>query len=45
MKRHQSTAIFISATEKENLEELKSLIYKHVLAIHTERYPYDSLLY
>lgn len=45
MKRHQSPAIFISATEKENLEELRKLIYEHVLAIHTERYPYDSLLY
>jgi len=45
MKKHQSPAIFISATEKENLEELRRLIYKHVFAIHTERYPYDSLLY
>lgn len=45
MKKHQSPAIFISATEKENLEELRKLIYEHVLSIHTERYPYDSLLY
>jgi len=45
MKRHKSPTIFISATEKENLEELKKLIYNEVLAIHTERYPHDNLLY
>jgi len=45
MKRNQSPAIFISATEKENIEELRKLIYEHVLAIHSERYPYDNLLY
>ncbi|HKG07753.1 MAG TPA: GTPase HflX [Pedobacter sp.] len=38
-------AIFISATQKENLEEFKQLLYDKVVALHTERYPYDKLLY
>ena len=45
MNKHKSPAIFISATEKENLEELRKLIYANVLAIHTDRYPHDNLLY
>ena len=45
MKKHKSPAIFISATEKENLEELRKMLYDNVLAIHTERYPHDNLLY
>jgi len=45
MAKNNSPAIFISATEKENIEEFKSLLYEEVKAIHTERYPYDHLLY
>ena len=45
MSKHKSPAIFISATEKENIEELKSLIYHTVKDIHTQRYPHDNLLY
>lgn len=45
MSKNSSPAIFISATEKENLEELRKLIYEKVLSIHTERYPHDNLLY
>jgi len=45
MNKNTSPAIFISATEKENLEELKRLIYERVIAIHTDRYPHDNLLY
>ncbi len=45
MARNNSPAIFISALNKENLEDFRKLLYKHVKAIHTERYPYDQLLY
>lgn len=38
-------AIFISALHKENLEEFKQLLYDRVHAMHTQRYPYDKLLY
>ncbi|RYE16856.1 MAG: GTPase HflX, partial [Sphingobacteriaceae bacterium] len=45
MARNNSPAIFISALNKENLEDFRKLLYEHVKAIHTERYPYDALLY
>jgi GTP-binding protein HflX len=45
MGRNNSPAIFISALNKENLEDFRKLLYEHVKAIHTERYPYDQLLY
>ncbi len=45
MAKNNSPAIFISATKKENIEELRKLLYDKVIAIHTERYPYDHLLY
>ena len=45
MGRNNSPAIFISALNKENLEDFRKLLYDQVKAIHTERYPYDQLLY
>lgn len=45
MASNNAPAIFISATQKENIEEFKQLLYDKVLAIHSERYPYDKLLY
>src|SRR3569833_866064 len=39
--KNNSPAIFISATEKENIEEFRKLLYDKVIAIHTARYPYD----
>lgn len=37
--------IFISAKNKINLDELKERVYTEARRIHTERYPYDDLLY
>ncbi|MEJ2903864.1 GTPase HflX [Pedobacter panaciterrae] len=45
MANHNAPSIFISALHKENLEEFKQLLYDKVVALHTERYPYDKLLY
>ena len=45
MAKNNSPAIFISATQKENIEEFKKLLYDKVVAIHTARYPYDKLLF
>lgn len=45
MAQHNAPALFISALHKENLEEFKQLLYDKVVAMHTARYPYDSLLY
>ena len=45
MASNNSPAIFISALKKENVDEFRKMLYDHVLAIHTVRYPYDHLLY
>lgn len=45
MKKNSNPAIFISATERDNIEALKRLVYNEVLSIHTSRYPHDNLLY
>lgn len=45
MKKNSSPAIFISATERDNIEELRHLVYNEVVTIHKSRYPHDNLLY
>ncbi len=45
MANNNSPAIFISALQKENIDEFRKLLYEHILAIHSVRYPYDHLLY
>jgi GTP-binding protein HflX len=45
MGKHNSPAVFISAANKENIEEFKNLLYSKVKQMHQERYPYDALLY
>ncbi|HAP70803.1 MAG TPA: GTPase HflX [Flavobacteriales bacterium] len=37
--------IYISATKKQNIDELRSLLYERAKAVHITRYPYDKLLY
>lgn len=45
MAKHRSPAVFISATEKDNIEEFKQILYDKIIKIHTKRYPYNDLLY
>jgi len=37
--------LFISATEKTNLEEFKQLLYREVVKIRSTKYPFDNFLY
>ncbi len=37
--------VFISAKLKNNIAELKELLYREVRKIHISRYPYDNFLY
>ena len=37
--------IFISAKEKLNIEEFRSIIYKKVRELHVQKYPYNDFLY
>lgn len=45
MSKLNENAVFISAKEKNNLEELKSLIYEKAREIHIQRFPYNDFLY
>lgn len=44
-KLNNTKCIFISAIEKENLEDFKTLLYQEVKTIFQERYPYHNFLY
>jgi len=45
MNKIGNNALFISAINKENLEEFKKLIYDEVREIHVTRFPYNAFLY
>jgi GTP-binding protein HflX len=44
-KMGKTKCVFISATDKENVEELKEVLYEEVKAIFKVRYPYNNFLY
>ena len=44
-KLNDSESIFISATNKKNIDELRDKLYKVVKKIHEVRYPYNDYLY
>jgi len=45
MNRLHENGVFISAQEKQNIEELKALLYRKTKEIHTQRFPYNDFLY
>jgi GTP-binding protein HflX len=45
MAKANTKCVFISAYEKTNIEELKTIIYEEVKRIFQERYPYNNFLY
>jgi GTPases len=45
MSKTNYPTLFISATEKDNLEELRKTIYDEVKEIHTKRFPYNNFLF
>ena len=45
MNDKEETSIFISALNKENLEDFKETVYEEVKKIHIERFPYNNFLY
>ncbi|MES2836000.1 MAG: GTPase HflX [Bacteroidota bacterium] len=45
MNTLNSPVVFISATEKQNIEELKQTLYNVVKEMHGIRYPYNNFLY
>ena len=45
MGKMGGNALFISALNKENLQEFKQRVYKEVREIHVTRFPYNNFLY
>lgn len=41
----ETAVLFISARNKENIDEFKQTVYKIVKELHLKRYPYNHLLY
>lgn len=37
--------LFISAREKQNIDELREVLYSRVRALHVQKYPYNDFLY
>jgi len=45
MARLDDNCIFISAREKLNIDELRTVLYKKVRELHVQKYPYNDFLY
>ena len=45
MAKNNTPSVFISATEKQNIDELKKILYEKVKEIHVTRFPYNDFLY
>ncbi len=45
MARYNGTCVFVSARKKDNIEEIKNMLYERVKELHIKRYPYNDLLY
>jgi GTP-binding protein HflX len=45
MQREGDNVLFISATEKENIEEFRKKVYEAARKIHVKRFPYNNFLY
>ena len=44
-KTGAENTLFISATEKDNFEEMRAKVYEKVREIHVTRFPYNKFLY
>ena len=45
MAKNNTPSLFISAKEKENIEDFKTLLYNEVKKIHSQRFPFNDYLY
>ena len=45
MGKMSGNCVFISATGKDNIQELREMIYKVASRIHAERFPFNNFLY
>ncbi len=45
MAKMQGDCLFISARERQNIDELREVLYKKVRELHVQKYPYNDFLY
>ena len=45
MARLDENCLFISAKEKQNIDEFREVIYQKVRQLHVQKYPYNDFLY
>ena len=45
MAKMGDNCIFISARQKENIDELRDVLYRKVRELHVQKYPYNDFLY
>jgi GTP-binding protein HflX len=45
MGKLQGDCLFISARERENIDELRKVLYMRVRELHVQKYPYNDFLY
>ncbi|NLI36398.1 MAG: GTPase HflX [Bacteroidales bacterium] len=45
MAKMQDNCLFISAREKENIDDLKTILYERVKELHVQKYPYNDFLF
>jgi GTP-binding protein HflX len=45
MAKMQGDCLFISARERQNIDELRQVLYKKVRELHVQKYPYNDFLY
>jgi GTP-binding protein HflX len=45
MAKSNTPALFISATQKTNVEAFKETLYEEIKTIHSQRFPYNDFLY
>ena len=45
MAKMNDNCMFISAREKQNIDELRDVLYKKVRELHVQKYPYNDFLY
>jgi GTP-binding protein HflX len=45
MAKLADNCLFISARERQNIENLKEVLYKKVCELHVKKYPYNDFLY
>ena len=45
MAKLHDDCLFISAKEKENIDEFRDVLYTKVKELHVQKYPYNDFLY